>query len=133
MHSERRQLWLALPAKFNSCYEWAMNSLKFQITALLCAFIVLFGNGCEKKSAAEKLRDDSADAVKKAGDSVKDVATKAKDAVKDTAQKAMDAGKDGVQQASNWATNAAAKTKEGAQKVESAVTNVVNDIKQKVQ
>jgi len=132
-----------LCASGNSCYDWPMSSFKFQIAALLCAFVVVCGGGCEKKSRMERLAQNSSNAMKKAGNSVKGTANKTKDAVKDTAQKAADAGKDGVQKASAWATNAANKTatfatnaaekaKEGAKKVESAATNIVNDIKQKV-
>jgi len=129
---------------FNSCYDWLMTCLKFQIAALLCALVVLCGSGCEKKSPVAKFAQNSSNAMKKAGNSVKDTANKTKDAVKDTTQKAVDASKDGAQNASAWATNAANKTatfatnaaekaKEGAKKVESAATNLVNDIKQKVQ
>jgi hypothetical protein len=133
-----------LCGSFDPCYVWGMTSLKFQFAALLCALVVLLGNGCEKKSGVEKFAEDSNNAAKKAGESVKDTANKAKDAVKDTAQKAVDAGKEGVQKATDWATNAAnktttfatnaaAKVKETAKKAESATTNLVNDIKQKVQ
>jgi creatinine amidohydrolase/Fe(II)-dependent formamide hydrolase-like protein len=121
-----------------------MTCLKFSIAALLCALVIFCGSGCEKKSPVAQFAQNSSNAMKKAGNSVKDTASKTKDAVKDTAQKAVDASKEGVQKASVWATNAAnktatfatnaaAKAKEGAKKVESAATNIVNDIKQKVQ
>lgn len=130
--------------KSNPDMTGSMNCFKFRLAALCSALALIFGAGCEKKSAVEQFSQDSKDAVKKTGDSVKDAAGKAKDAVKDTAQKAVDAGKEGVQKATDWATNAASKTatfttdaaakvKEGAQKVESTATNIVNDIKQKVQ
>jgi hypothetical protein len=121
-----------------------MTVIKFHAAVLSITLMALLGSGCEKKSTLEQFAQDSNNAAKKTGDSVKDAASKTKDAVKDTAQKAADAGKEGVQKAATWATNAAkqttifatnaaAKAKEGAKKVESAATNIVNDIKQKVQ
>jgi hypothetical protein len=140
----RSFIWFPLCASFNSCYDWAMSSIQFRAGLLSIVLMALLCGGCEKKSTLEQFADDSKSAAQKAGNSVKDAANKTKDAVKDTAQKAMDAGKEGVQKATTFATNVAGKTttlatnvaakaKEGAQKVESATTNIVSEIKQKVQ
>ena len=92
---------------------WKISKLK--IVCLLVAATAILGSGCEKKSPVEKVVDNTKSAVESVGDKVKDAADKTKDAVKDTTQKVVDAGK------------------QGAQKVQSAATNLVSEIKQKVQ
>jgi hypothetical protein len=99
------------------------NKLKLSCLIACAAAFVLAG--CQEKTETEKAVDATKSAAEQAGDSMKDAAAKTGDAVKDAAAKTGEVLKD----AADTAIDA---TKEGAKKVGETATNIVGEIKAKL-
>lgn len=117
--------------------------MKSQAALLSALLIAVLLSGCDKHSPVGQLAQQTKSSAEKAEDAVKVAANKTEAAVKNTTQKAVDAGRNGYQKAATFSTNAIGKAaslatnmavhaKAGAQKVESATTNIVSEIRQKL-
>jgi len=99
------------------------NKLKFACLIVCVSTAVLVG--CKEKSVTEKAVDETKSAAQEAGDTIKDAAVKTGDAVKDAAVKTADVAKD-------VASGAVDATKAGAKKVGETATNIIGEIKEKL-